>query len=85
MARCGGRVCRRRPRKRRRGESALPAPDAEYGASRGLDFRGVATVVNFDFPADAASYTHRVGRTARGGASGVALSFLPPGEGVGEM
>jgi ATP-dependent RNA helicase DDX56/DBP9 len=52
--------------------------DDAYGAARGLDFRAVNTVVNFDFPASAASYTHRVGRTARGGASGVALSLLPP-------
>lgn len=61
-----------------RGGAAAGGRDREYGASRGLDFRGVATVVNFDFPASVASYTHRVGRTARGGASGVALSFLGP-------
>ena len=46
--------------------------------SRGLDFRGVATVVNFDFPESARSYKHRIGRTARGGASGAALSLVPP-------
>jgi ATP-dependent RNA helicase DDX56/DBP9 len=69
--------------KRQAGGGGGAARDAEYGASRGLDFRGVATVVNFDFPASAESYTHRVGRTARGGASGVALSFLPPDGAVG--
>ena len=50
--------------------------DGEYGASRGLDFRGVSFVVNFDMPPDPESYTHRIGRTARGGASGVALTLV---------
>ena len=50
--------------------------DAEYGVSRGLDFRNVSFVVNVDFPLTAKSYAHRVGRTARGGGSGVALSFV---------
>lgn len=45
---------------------------------QGVDFRGVTTVVNFDFPPDATTYAHRIGRTARGGASGVALSFVAP-------
>jgi len=48
----------------------------EYGVSRGVDFKGVQTVVNFDFPATAKSYIHRVGRTARGGAKGSALSLV---------
>lgn len=50
--------------------------DAEYGVSRGLDFRNVSFVVNVDFPKTPKSYAHRVGRTARGGASGVALSLV---------
>eukprot|EP00941_MAST-03F_sp_MAST-3F-sp1_P004889 g4889.t1 len=44
--------------------------------ARGIDFKGVTAVVNFDFPLTVASYTHRIGRTARGGASGTALSFV---------
>jgi ATP-dependent RNA helicase DDX56/DBP9 len=56
-----------------------------YGVHRGLDFQGVSFVLNFDFPATSAAYTHRIGRTARAGASGTALSFvcLPklPGDG----
>ena len=64
-------------RKRRRGQPAV-ASDADYGVARGVDFRGVNTVVNFDCPPDATTYTHRVGRTARGGASGVALTFVAP-------
>jgi len=50
--------------------------DTEYGVSRGLDFRGVSFVVNVDFPVTPESYTHRIGRTARGGARGVALSLV---------
>lgn len=50
--------------------------DGEYGVSRGLDFRNVSFVVNVDFPPSSKSYTHRVGRTARGGSKGVALSFV---------
>jgi ATP-dependent RNA helicase DDX56/DBP9 len=55
-----------------------------YGVSRGIDFKGVAFVINFDFPTTAAAYTHRIGRTARGGATGTALSFvtIPPVIGV---
>lgn len=50
--------------------------DAEYGVSRGLDFRHVSFILNVDFPPSARSYAHRVGRTARGGAKGVALSLV---------
>mmetsp|Transcript_111180 Transcript_111180/g.166552 ORF Transcript_111180/g.166552 Transcript_111180/m.166552 type:complete len:664 (-) Transcript_111180:91-2082(-) len=50
--------------------------DEEYGVSRGLDFRNVSFVVNVDFPPSPRSYAHRVGRTARGGARGVALSLV---------
>lgn len=50
--------------------------DAEYGVARGLDFRNVSFVVNVDFPKTPKSYAHRVGRTARGGGSGVALSLV---------
>lgn len=50
--------------------------DGEYGVSRGLDFRGVSFVVNVDLPTSPESYTHRIGRTARGGANGVALTLV---------
>lgn len=50
--------------------------DAEYGVARGLDFRNVSFVVNVDFPKTPKSYAHRVGRTARGGGTGVALSLV---------
>lgn len=44
-------------------------------AARGIDVKGVTHVVNYDLPMDPESYVHRVGRTGRAGASGVALSF----------
>ena len=50
--------------------------DQEYGVARGLDFRHVSFVLNVDFPPNPRSYQHRVGRTARGGTNGVALSLI---------
>ena len=44
-----------------------------------MDFQGVRTVVNFDFPTSRTSYIHRAGRTARGGAGGTVLSLLAKG------
>lgn len=50
--------------------------DKEYGVSRGVDFQNVACVLNFDLPMTSKSYIHRIGRTARAGKSGMALSFV---------
>jgi ATP-dependent RNA helicase RhlB len=44
-------------------------------ASRGLHVDDVTHVVNYDLPQDAEDYVHRIGRTARAGASGKAISF----------
>ncbi len=49
-------------------------------ASRGIDVSGVTHVINYELPADAESYVHRIGRTARAGASGIALSFCDSSE-----
>ena len=52
--------------------------DKEYGISRGIDFKNVACVINFDLPTSSKSYTHRIGRTARAGKTGMSLSFVVP-------
>ncbi len=49
-------------------------------AARGIDVDGVSHVINFDLPDVAESYVHRIGRTARAGASGIALSFCDSDE-----
>jgi ATP-dependent RNA helicase RhlE len=49
-------------------------------ASRGLDIDGVSHVVNFDLPMTPEIYVHRIGRTARAGAEGIAVTFCDPGE-----
>ena len=45
-------------------------------AQRGLDVEGISHVVNYDVPRDPEDYTHRIGRTARAGAVGTAVTFL---------
>ena len=49
-------------------------------AARGIDVEGVTHVVNFELPNEPESYVHRIGRTARAGASGTALAFCDPAE-----
>ena len=44
-------------------------------AARGIDVPGISHVINFDLPKFAEDYVHRIGRTGRGGASGIAVSF----------
>ncbi|WP_459969042.1 DEAD/DEAH box helicase [Nocardioides pyridinolyticus] len=45
-------------------------------AARGIDVRGVSHVVNYSCPEDDKTYVHRIGRTGRAGASGVAITFV---------
>lgn len=52
----------------------------DSGVSRGIDFLNVSCVLNFDFPSTYKSYFHRIGRTARAGKSGTAISFIIPKE-----
>ncbi|MFM8387338.1 MAG: DEAD/DEAH box helicase, partial [Planctomycetia bacterium] len=49
-------------------------------AARGIDVQGITHVVNLDLPNVPESYVHRIGRTARAGAEGVAISFCDPTE-----
>ena len=44
--------------------------------SRGIDFKTVNMVINFDFPQSLVSYIHRIGRTGRGGKEGKAITFF---------
>lgn len=47
-------------------------------AARGIDVDGITHVVNFDFPVQPEDYVHRIGRTGRAQAIGVAISFVTP-------
>jgi ATP-dependent RNA helicase RhlE len=49
-------------------------------AARGIDISGVSHVVNFDLPDVPEQYVHRIGRTARAGATGTAIAFCSPDE-----
>ena len=49
-------------------------------ASRGIDVVGIELVLNYDLPSTSDDYVHRIGRTARAGASGHAITFAVPGE-----
>jgi ATP-dependent RNA helicase RhlE len=49
-------------------------------AARGIDVKGITLVVNHDIPNEPETYVHRIGRTARAGAEGVAVAFCEPEE-----
>ncbi|MGE3609539.1 MAG: DEAD/DEAH box helicase [Bacteriovoracaceae bacterium] len=49
-------------------------------AARGIDISGITHVINFDLPLESESYVHRIGRTARAGRSGLAISFCDDAE-----
>lgn len=49
-------------------------------ASRGIDVAGIELVLNYDLPSTSHDYVHRIGRTARAGAGGQAITFVAPGE-----
>ncbi len=66
---------------RERSVRVLVATDV---AQRGLDVEGISHVINFDVPQDPDSYVHRVGRTARAGQTGEAITFMSPGE-IGDL
>ncbi len=62
---------------RRKEVQVLVATDV---AARGIDIDSITHVVNFDLPNVPENYVHRIGRTGRAGANGVALSFCSPDE-----
>ncbi len=49
-------------------------------AARGIDIDGISHVINYDIPVEAESYVHRIGRTGRAGALGIALTFCDSSE-----
>ncbi len=61
-------------------DGSCPVLIATDIAARGIDVEGVTHVINFDLPNVAESYVHRIGRTARAGASGMAISLCGPEE-----
>jgi len=61
-------------------EQRIAALIATEVAARGLDIRELPHVVNFELPFVAEDYVHRIGRTARAGSSGVAVSLVAPEE-----
>ena len=55
---------------------SIPVIVATDVLSRGIDIKGIDVVLNYDVPGDAEDYVHRIGRTARAEASGLALTFI---------
>jgi ATP-dependent RNA helicase RhlE len=49
-------------------------------AARGIDIENISHIINFDLPNETETFVHRIGRTARAGASGIAISFCDPSE-----
>ena len=49
--------------------------------SRGIDVSGISHIINYDLPNDLENYVHRIGRTGRMGADGVAIAFVTPEQG----
>jgi ATP-dependent RNA helicase RhlE len=66
---------------RRNKISVLVATDI---AARGIDVDGISHVINYDLPHEPETYVHRIGRTARAGASGIAIAFCDREE-VGDL
>lgn len=56
--------------------SRIPIMVATDVASRGIDVKDINYVINYDFPGTVEDYIHRIGRTARAGAKGTAISFF---------
>ncbi|MGJ8648763.1 MAG: DEAD/DEAH box helicase [Opitutaceae bacterium] len=56
-------------------QGRIPVLVATDVAARGIDVKNITLVINFDLPMEADAYVHRIGRTARAGKSGRALSF----------
>ena len=73
----GARVAGARPTSRKGRVTALVATEV---AARGLDIKELPYVVNYELPNVPEDYVHRIGRTARAGGSGAAVSLVAPDE-----
>lgn len=62
-----------KPNRSKKCQKTLPK---EFGISRGIDFKGLSVVINFDIPTTIKSYCHRAGRTGRNVENGITLSFF---------
>ncbi|MCP4509365.1 MAG: hypothetical protein GY826_23570, partial [Fuerstiella sp.] len=51
-------------------------------AARGIDVEGITHIINFELPVEPEVYVHRIGRTGRAGATGIAISFCSPEESI---
>ncbi|XP_047312014.1 DEAD-box ATP-dependent RNA helicase 16 [Impatiens glandulifera] len=65
------------PKKNKRQRRKL---DAEFGVVRGIDFKNVHTVINYDMPQNPTGYVHRIGRTGRAYNTGASVSLVSPEE-----
>ncbi|CAK8572461.1 unnamed protein product [Lathyrus sativus] len=54
--------------------------DSEFGVVRGIDFKNVYTVINFEMPRSVAGYVHRIGRTGRAYSSGASITLVSSDE-----
>ncbi|KAJ6678659.1 ATP-DEPENDENT RNA HELICASE DDX56-RELATED [Salix viminalis] len=54
--------------------------DSEFGVVRGIDFKNVHTVINYDMPLSTNGYVHRIGRTGRAYSTGASVSLVSPDE-----
>lgn len=54
--------------------------DSEFGVVRGIDFKNVHTVINFDMPLNPSGYIHRIGRTGRANSTGASVSLVSHSE-----
>ncbi|KAG9439763.1 hypothetical protein H6P81_019928 [Aristolochia fimbriata] len=54
--------------------------DKEFGVVRGIDFKNVYTVINFEMPQSPEGYVHRIGRTGRAFTTGASVSLISPDE-----
>ncbi|KAK6923927.1 DEAD/DEAH box helicase domain [Dillenia turbinata] len=67
-----------KPRKSKK--QVKPKLDSEFGVVRGIDFKNVYTVINFDMPKSTAGYVHRIGRTGRAHNTGTSVSLVSEDE-----